>query len=154
MRPSGLELIAGVKTLLATAVLPGIASPYLRTQVALAIGLLDAAAAELNDAPAAYDAERQRARELAAEVALQVEAAAADDPLVQDLADIAALPAEPPDRSTKAMEAESVWLLGIIDRLSALCEAHPDLAETGARVDAELRAQVRRRLAWGSGPGG
>src|SRR5215208_4272038 len=57
MRPTALDILRGVRALLLEEVLPEVAAPQLRTQVALAIGLLDAAAVELDDAPAAYAAD-------------------------------------------------------------------------------------------------
>jgi hypothetical protein len=152
MRPTALELLRGVRTLLLAEVLPGVASPFLRTQVSLAIGMLDAAARELDDAPAAHTAERERMRALAAEALPLVRAAAPDASLLSALEALAADGADGA-LTVSAMAEEFVRMLGVLDRLSALCDADTTgtLAPLGARVDAELRAQVARRASWGGG---
>src|SRR5262249_50212791 len=90
MRPTALEMLRGVRTLLLSELLPGVAAPNLRAQVSLAITMLDAAARELDDAPAAYAAERERMRALAAEALPLVRLAAVDAPVVAELEALAA----------------------------------------------------------------
>jgi hypothetical protein len=155
MRPTALEMLRGVRTLLLSEVLPGVAAPHLRAQVSLAITMLDAAARELDDAPAAYAAERERMRTLAAEALPLVRLAAVDGPVVAEL-EALAVPGGGGVLKLSAMAEESARLLGVLDRLSALCDEDTTdtLASLGARVDAELRARVARRATWGGGPGG
>src|SRR3712207_9373186 len=97
MRPTAIELLRGIRTMLVEDVLPATATPHLRTQVTLAIGMLDTAAAELNDAPAAYAEERRRMIALAAEAAPVLRRLAPDAALLSDLEALASAPSEQPD---------------------------------------------------------
>jgi hypothetical protein len=158
VRPTGLELLRGVRALLATEILPEMTAPHLRAQVMLAVGMLDAAAAELNDAPAAYAEERARIVALAAEALPVVHRLAPGSPLAEELETLAGAAPTPPDRHVAALGEESARLLGVLDRLAAFVDAHAtgdgrDLAGLRDRLDAELRAQIARRMAWiGGGP--
>jgi len=157
MRPTGLELLRGVRTLLAEEILPGAAPPHLRAQLMLAVGMLDAAAREMEDAPAAYADERARMVGLAAEAVPVVRRLAPDHPLLLDLETLAAAPVAPPDGRMSAMAVESARLLDHLDRLCAFCDAHcaagngADLDTLARRVDDELRALAARRLTWTGG---
>src|SRR5262249_18494178 len=110
---------------------------------------------ERDDAAAAYAAERERMRALAAEALPLVRLAAVDGPVVAELEALAA-PGGGGVPKLSAMAEESARLLGVLDRLSALCDEDGTgtLAPLGAGVDAELRARVARRATWGGGPGG
>jgi hypothetical protein len=158
VRPTAFEILHGVRTLLAQDLLPEMTAPHLRSQVMLAVSMLDAAAAELNDAPAAYAEERARMIALAADALPLIRRIAPADPLIADLEAISAAPPEPPDRSLIAQAEESARLLGLLDRLSAACDEpdageRGDLTALGERVDTELRAHIARRATWiGRGP--
>lgn len=155
MRPTGLELLRGVRTLLLEEVLPELTAPHLRMQLGLAIGMLAAAAAELDDAPAAYAEERGRALALAAEALPLLREHALDESLAGELEALLAAPEPPAARPVTALEAESARLLDLLDRLLARCDARNDgdaaLAALADRLDAELHARIDRRLAWGGG---
>ena len=158
MRPTGLELLRGLRTLLLNDVLAATTTPHLQTQVRLAIGMLDAAVKELDDAPAAYTEERARMTALAAEALPLVRRTAADHPLLSDLEALAASPASPPAGRMTAMAEESARLLDVLDRLCAFCDEYhttngegSEVAVLGRRVDDELRALVARRAKWSGG---
>lgn len=154
MRPTGLELIRGVRGMLAREILPETASPTRRLQVTMAIGMLDAAA-ELNDAPVAFHEERTRMSALAAWALPVVEGVGAESALVADLTALAGAPSEPLDRRMSALADDAARLLNILDRLSAFCderlasgETSADLTLLGERVETELRSQGARRVTW------
>ena len=160
MRPTALEVLRGVRALLLEEVLPEVAAPQLRTQVSLAIGLLDAAAVELDDAPAAYAEERARLTALAAEALPLVRRLDPDDPLAAELAALST--ADPPAAgSLRAMEAESARLLAALDALAAFCDERAGagvdevMVALGGRVRGEVAALVARRQRWsvGGAPG-
>ena len=155
MRPTALELLRGVRTLLLHDVLPGTATPHLRTQVTLAIGMLDAAAAEFDDAPAAYGEERARMIALAAEALPILRRAGADVALLDEIEALARAPVEPPDRRLTALGEEASRLVGLLDRLAVFCDEHEpnpfaaaEITVLRQRVDAELRSLVSRRTRW------
>lgn len=158
MRPTSLELLRGVRAMLAREILPETASPTQRLQVTMAIGMLDAAAAELNHAPMAFHEERTRMTALAAWALPVLESARAEPSLVADLAAVAGAPSEPLDRRISAMAEDAARLLDLLDRISAFCderlasgETSPDVTLLGERVDTELRAQIARRSQWVTG---
>jgi hypothetical protein len=158
MRPSGLELLRGVRSLLLTEVLPELAAPHLRSQVMLAVGMLDSAAKELDDAPAAFSEERARMIALAAESLSAVRRIAPDSPLAGELEDVAAASVEPPDRRMTALNEEAARFLGVLDRLSEFADQHADAGDAGAvalgrQVNDELRAIIARRATWIGGGG-
>jgi hypothetical protein len=151
VRPDGLELLRGVRALLAGVVLPELASPYLHAQVLLAVRMLDAAALELEDAPAAYLTERQRAIALIAE-ALPLVGERAEPGDRAALAALAALSPWPADARLTALTEQSRRFQAALDLLAALCDApdaDPALTVLGERVEAEMRAVVERRAGWG-----
>lgn len=155
MKPTGLEMLRGVQALLVEQVLPALSAPHLRGQVGMAIGMIAAAAAELDDAPALYPEERARARAMARRALPLVQARSPDEPLLRDLAALAdEHEAASPQRVT-VLEAESARLLDLLDRLIAFCDGRNEhdieLAALGAALDAELHARLDRRLAWGGG---
>jgi hypothetical protein len=144
-----------VRALLLEEVLSETAAPHLRTQVSLAIGLLDAVAVEVEEAPAALIAERARMIALARHAAPLVQRTAPDDPLAADLTDLAVASATPADYRLSAMTAESERLHGILDHLGAFCD---DRLADGADRDtlrrllgAELRAGVGQQMRWAVG---
>ena len=155
MRPTALDILHGLRTMLLQDVLPDAVAPHLRTQLMLAVGLVDSAASEIESATAAYIAERARMIALAREVAAYVDAAAPDDPLAGELAALDGAPVQPPDYRLSAMTAESKRLRDILDHLDAFCDDH--LAEEPARdavrrlIDAELRAGVMEQMRWTPG---
>ncbi|MGD9890017.1 MAG: hypothetical protein AB7R89_10755 [Dehalococcoidia bacterium] len=158
MRPSGLELLRGVRSLLLTEVLPEIAAPHLRSQVMIAVGMLDSAAKELDDGPAAFGEERARMMLLATEALPVVRRLSQDASLVRELEDVTAASVEPPARRVSALNEEAARFLGILDRLSEFVDRHSDAgdAEAGAlgrQVDDELRAIIARRATWIGGSG-
>ncbi len=153
MRPTGLELLHGVRTLLLTEVLPEVTAPHLRSQVMMAVGMLDSAARELDDAPAAFREERARLIALAATVLPVIRRASPDSPLVGELERVASAPDAPPDLRLTALEAESDEFLDVLDRLAAFADEHADgggadVAALGRRVADELRLLIGRRAAW------
>lgn len=153
MRPSAVEMLRGVRALLGGEIVEGVTSPYLRTQVMLAIGLLDAATREIEDAPAAFAEERRRMLALAAEAVPVVRAIGPADALADDLASLADVVSDPASLTLPNQTAASVRLAGLLDRLCAWCDAHAEASDEAAqlsgRVDAELHALVARRNAWG-----
>lgn len=157
MRPTGMELIRGVRTLLAAEILPEIAAPHLRAQVGLAIGMLDSAAAELEDAPAALAEERPRTAALAAEALPLLRRAGADAALVAEMAELASNTAAL-SGGMRSIYEQSARLLDLLDRLSAFVDERAESGDAeiealGRRVDGELRAVVARRARWiGGGP--
>jgi hypothetical protein len=157
MRPTALELLHGVRSLLATEILPEMTAPHLRSQVMLAVAMLSAAAAELDGAPVVYAEERARLAALADEALPVVRRVAPESPLVADLDALAASAVLAPDRMSRLAE-ESAQLLVVLDRLSAFCDEQrelgdPAIAALAARVDGELRAWTGARMAWiGGGP--
>jgi hypothetical protein len=153
MRPSGLELLRGVRSLLLTEVLPELAAPHLRSQVMLAVGMLDSAAKELDDAAAAFGEERARMIALAGEALPAVRRLSPHSSLIGELEDVAAASVEPPDRRMTALNAESAGFLGVLDRLSEFTDQHSDADDAeviilAGRVDDELRAIIARRASW------
>jgi hypothetical protein len=158
MRPTGLELLRGVRTLLLTDVLPEMSAPHLRSQVILAVGMLDWAAKEFDDAPAAFVDERTRMIALAAEALPVVSRVAPGSPLVEELRDVAAASVEPPNRRLTALDKEAGRFLGVLDRLSEFTDAHvgtgdAEVAALGSRVDGELRSIIACRTSWIGGSG-
>ena len=152
MRPDGLDLLRGVRALLAGSVLPEVAAPYLHAQVLLAVRLLDAAVLELEDAPAAFAAERARAIVLVSE-ALPLVRHRAEPALLAELAAVAALGPSPDDLRLSALATDSRRFLAALDMLAGLCDTtggEPALTALGERVAAELRAVVERRAGWGA----
>jgi hypothetical protein len=150
VRPDGLELVRAVRALLEQ-VLPETAAPFRRAQLVLAARMLDAAIAELDDAPAAFAEERARMRALAREAAPLLRGHA-DAVLLADLESLATVSAEPRDLRLSAQAAESVRWLAVLDALAARCaapDAAPELAALGTRMTAELRARAERRASWG-----
>jgi hypothetical protein len=155
MRPTASEILVGLRAMLLHDILPEASAPHLRTQVMLAVGMVNSAAAEIEDAAASLIAERARMIALAREVHGHVQEAAPDDPLAADLAALAGAPAEPADYRLSALTAESERLRGILDRLDEFCDDRA--ADGSAReamrrsIDAELRAGVAERLRWTAG---
>lgn len=158
MRPTGLELINGVRTLLAAEILPEVTAPHLRAQVMLAVGMLATAAAELDAAPAVYAEERLRLAALAAEALPVMQRLARESALTAELDALAASSETKTGQRISLQAEESARLLGVLDRLCAFCDerqASGDAAVTAlaARVDGELHAWTAARLAWiGGGP--
>lgn len=153
MRPTAIEMLRGVRALLGGEIARGVTAPYLRTQVMLAIGLLDAAARELEDAPAAFAEERRRMLALAAAATPLVRAISPVEALADDLALLANDPSDPASQTLPNQRAASARLAALLDRLAAWCDTHarthPEAAQLAARVDAELHALVSRRIHWG-----
>jgi len=153
MRPTGLELLHGVRTLLLTEVLPEVTAPHLRSQVMLAVGMLDSAAAELDDAPASAHEERTRMIALAAEALPVVRRIAPGSPLVEELGVLAVASIEPPDRRVSAFDELSASYLGVLDRLGAFADEHEpagdeEIATLSRRVVDELGVVIARRASW------
>ena len=155
MRPTAIELLRGIRALLVEDVLPATTTPHLRTQVTLAIGMLDTVSAELNDAPAAYAEERARAITLAADAAAVLRRLAPDSALLDEIQALARAPSEPPDLRLTALQEESARLLALLDRLATFCDDYQvdssgDTAIPGLRqrIDAELHTLVARRARW------
>lgn len=153
MQPGGLEILRGVRTMLAAEVLPEMTAPHLRAQVGLAIGMLDAAAAEFDDAPLAYAEERARMMALAAAALPAVRRLAPGTALVEDLAGLTSGAPTENGRSMRAIGEEFARFLDLLDRLSAFADEHAEADDAvvralGDRVDAELNAVIARRLAW------
>ncbi|MGI8553641.1 MAG: hypothetical protein ACR2PL_23065 [Dehalococcoidia bacterium] len=159
MRPTASELLHGVRTLLLVQILPEVMAPHLRAQVILALGLLDAAAVELNDAPAAYGEEQSRMAALVWQALPIVRRAGTDGSLASDLESAVAPSAEAGDRSLEAQTTAAVRRLDLLDRLAALCDeaiaAGSDeqsidsaLLRLARSVDVELHAIIARRTAW------
>ena len=158
MRPTGLELINGVRALMATEILPEMTVPHLRAQVMLAVGMLAAAAAEFDAAPAAYAEERSRLTALAAEALAVVWRLAPEGTIAAELGALAASSETQTGQRMSRQAEESARLLGMLDRLCAFCDEHresgdPAVVALAARVDIELRAWSTVRIAWiGGGP--
>src|SRR5262245_60054696 len=122
MRPTGLELIDGVRALLATEILPEMTAPHLRMQVMLAVGMLAAAGAELDAAPVVYAEERARVGALADEALPLVRRIAPEAALIAELEALAAPSAAEQPRRMSLQAEESARLLGLLDRLCAFCD--------------------------------
>jgi hypothetical protein len=153
MRPSGLEILRGVRSLLVTDVLPELAAPHLRSQVMLAVGMLDSAAREFDDAPAAFSDERARMIALASEALPVVRRISPESSMAGELGALTMGPSDPPDRRMTALYEDGARFLGVLDRLGELLDWHAEagdaeVAALGGRVDAELRAIIARRATW------
>lgn len=153
MRPSGLELLRGVRSLLVSEVLPELAAPHLRSQVMLAVGMLDSAAREFEDAPAAFGEERARMIALASEALPVVRRIAPDSSMIGELGSVASDSIDATDRRMTARYEEAARFLGVLDRLSAFADQHADADDAevvalGRLVDDELRAITARRATW------
>ena len=153
MRPSGLELLRGVRSLLLNEVLPELAAPHLRAQVMLAVGMLDSAAREFDDAPAAFSEERARMIALAAEALPVIRRVSPESSMVGELGVLATDSIEPPDRRLTALYEDAAQFLGVLDRLCDFADQHAEAGDAEVatlcrRVDDELRAIIARRATW------
>jgi hypothetical protein len=158
MRPTALELLSGVRSLLAREVLPAVATAHLRAQVGLAISMLTAAAVELDEAPATYAEERARMVSLAGAALPALERLAPGHPLTGEMSALLRTPSEASQESLSVQIQASVAALDLLDRLAAFCDEHDGdkgAAALGRLVNAELRNITARRLRWaGGGPPG
>ena len=153
MRPSGLELLRGVRSLLMNEVLPELAAPHLRAQVMLAVGMLDSAAREFDDAPAAFHEERARMIALATEALPVIRRVSPEASMVGELGALASGSIEPSDRRLTALYEEAAHILGVLDRLCDFADQHAETGDAevvmlGRRVDDQLRAIIARRATW------
>src|SRR5215213_1704686 len=92
MRPTSLELLHGIRSLLAQEILPAVAAPHLRAQVMLAVGMLNSAVAELEDGAVASADEHTRLLELAAAMLPAIDRLAADTSLADGIRTLALAP--------------------------------------------------------------
>lgn len=152
MRPDATEMVRGVRALLAGEILHAVSAPYLRAQVMIAVGLLDAAVREFEDAPATFAEEQHQILALAREAMPLVHQLAPNTPLITELTVTISAQQTITTAPLSGQREAAAQMLGVLDHLSAFCDQHAESTEVaalGVKVTALLHAVVARRAAWG-----